>query len=388
MMDVVGVELASDVVRAVALGVWRRGPRASLEIAWDPERPEEAVARLRDELGGANRLALAVGLAFLHPKRVHLPPAPGAARRSMLALEPDRFFPVDEPLVVSLLDAADLAFGAEASLVERWIAAFEEWAPVESVEPAPLAAARAVPHAAAEGVFAIPAAPGERGLLELAGGRVRSARRVPPGVEAPLGRPLPAAAGLPPDFVTALGAARGVDAELDTMLLPDGHAVRTRTRRLRRLALTAATCAAAVVLALWALDRWRERTLARVSGEIARTAAAADEAIALRDRLGALDLESAALADTRVDPGSDPLSVLAALSVRLPAGATLTSLRASGTDWQIDGAAADAAALVPLLDREGPFQDVRVLTASSRFREGARTYETFSIAFRAVPESD
>jgi len=63
------------------------------------------------------------------------------------------------------------------------------------------------------------------------------------------------------------------------------------------------------------------------------------------------------------------------------------SLRASAADWQIDGTALDAAAIVPLLDRDDRFEDVRFLSASSRFRDGDRTYETFSIAFRVRPST-
>jgi hypothetical protein len=74
--------------------------------------------------------------------------------------------------------------------------------------------------------------------------------------------------------------------------------------------------------------------------------------------------------------------VLAALSERLPEGATVLNLRAQGEEWQIDGTARDAAALLPLLDRDDRFDTVRFLSASARFREGPRTYETFSIAFR------
>jgi hypothetical protein len=303
----------------------------------------------------------------------------------MLALEPDRFFPVDEPVVVALLDDQGLAFGADAARVERWLRAFEDWAPVESVEAAPVAAAR-IARPSDEGLFALPAAPDEHGLVQIVGGRPVSARRVPEGVDVPAARALPAPAGVPVDFVTALGAARGVDGSIDTMLMPDRHAARTRTRRLGRLASTAAACALATLVALWALDRSRGRALAALDDEIARTTLAAERALALRDTLGALDLEAAALIDLDV-ARPDPLPVLAALSQRLPRGATVLSLRSSGGDWQIDGTATDAAALVPLLDQDERFQDVRVLAASSRFREGERTYETFSIAFRALAPS-
>jgi hypothetical protein len=384
--DVVGVELASGVVRAIALGAWGR-TGAAAELDWDPERPEAAVALLRARLGSPRRIALAVGLAFLHPKRVQLPPAAWAERRSILALEPDRFFPVHGPVLVSLVDEAELAFAADAEQVARWVRAFEDWAPVESVEPAPLAAARMVARASAEGAFAVPAGPGELGVIAIQGGRLASARRVPEGQDAPAASPLPAVPGAAADYAIAFGAARGVDGPLDAMLLPDRQAARTRSRRLGRVGAAAAACALTTVLALWALDQSRERTLAALDEEITRATSAAEPAVALRDSLGALDLEAEALRGLG-GASADPLGVLAVLSERLPPGAVVLSLRSTGADWQIDGTAADAAALVPLLDQDERFQDVRVLAASTRFREGERTYETFSIGFRAAAPSD
>jgi hypothetical protein len=108
--------------------------------------------------------------------------------------------------------------------------------------------------------------------------------------------------------------------------------------------------------------------------------------VELRANLAAIDRERAALEQaprTQVDP----ILVLASLSDRLPTGATVLSLRVVANEWQIDGTALDAAAIVPLLDSDARFRDVRFLSASSRFREGERTYETFSIAFRVEPAS-
>ena len=79
MNTVVGVELTAGEIRAVALGAG--GRRSQFGLPWDPLRPEEAVATLRQSVGPTRRLALSVGLAFLHVKRVKLPPAPAAARR-------------------------------------------------------------------------------------------------------------------------------------------------------------------------------------------------------------------------------------------------------------------------------------------------------------------
>ncbi|MDF1506365.1 hypothetical protein PYV61_25650, partial [Roseisolibacter sp. H3M3-2] len=150
MPDRIGLELLADRVRAAAPGRRGRGARATAEVAWDPERPEAAVAELRARLGAARGLGIAVGLAFLDVQRVALPPVRGDARRRMIALDPSRTFPLREPVVVALADdappaAADRgepAFALSRELLRRWAAAFEAWAPVESVEPAPAALAQ------------------------------------------------------------------------------------------------------------------------------------------------------------------------------------------------------------------------------------------------------
>jgi hypothetical protein len=106
--------------------------------------------------------------------------------------------------------------------------------------------------------------------------------------------------------------------------------------------------------------------------------------VELRDRLAAMDREADAIRELS-GRRPNPLRVMAALSERMPAGATVLSVKSSGDDWQIDGTAADAAAIVPLLAADDRFQDVRFLSASARFQENNRTYETFSIAFRVQP---
>jgi hypothetical protein len=79
---------------------------------------------------------------------------------------------------------------------------------------------------------------------------------------------------------------------------------------------------------------------------------------------------------------ADPFGALAAISAALPREATVLSARVTGNDWQIDGTTSDASTLVPLLDRHERFDSVRFLSASSRYRESNRSYETFSIALR------
>ncbi|MGH7472098.1 MAG: PilN domain-containing protein, partial [Longimicrobiales bacterium] len=293
---------------------------------------------------------------------------------------PDRFFPVqDQALVVALAPETNVAFAADAEQIQQWIAAFERWGPVENVEPAPLSLARALGKTV-RATFVVPAG-AELGLIEVHAGRVEAARRTLPAAASADARALPNVSGLKGDFLAALGAARGVNSALDAMLLSDDGAARVKRRRGVRLSWTAAVCSLAFGLALWTVDRSRDRTLERIRSEVLQISPRAQEAMQLRERLAAIEREARAIGELAARR-PDPLPVLAALSERLPAGAIVLSIKADGADWQIDGTASDAAALVPLLDRDNRFQDVRFLSASSRFQDGNRTAETFSIAFR------
>jgi hypothetical protein len=387
MTGVVGVELGSDGVRAVALRAWGKAPRATMDLPWDPMRPEEAVARLRAQLGPTRRLALSVGLAFLLPKRVKLPPAPIGERRRMIALEPDRFFPVNgEPLVIALPEGGDFAFAVDEGLLGRWVRAFETWAPVELIEAAPTSLERSLEGLRISGLYLLPAGPGEQGLVELAAGRFESARRAPHGAAGGVALPLPKLRGLPGELLCARGAALGVHDSTDGMLVSEPLAARIRGRRIGRVAIAGAACALALGFALWSLDRSRERVLAAAREEAGLLADQASAAAELRTSLAAVDRERAAL-EQSPQIQVDPLLILASLSDRLPSGATVLSLRVVANEWQIEGTALDAAAIIPVLDSDGRFRDVRFLSASSRFREGERTYETFSIGFRVEPAS-
>jgi hypothetical protein len=75
---------------------------------------------------------------------------------------------------------------------------------------------------------------------------------------------------------------------------------------------------------------------------------------------------------------------LAALGRRLPPDAVVQGLRADGDTWQVDGVARDAAAVVPALDADPRFVDVRSAAPSSRVEGAGGARETFSVAFRAA----
>jgi hypothetical protein len=330
-------------------------------------------------------VAIALGLDYLHVKHVELPPAPAALRRQMLAVEPDRFFPVqDERVVVGLV--GNVAFAANQALLDRWIAAFESWAPVESVEASPVALARAVAPAG-DATYSFPLGDESAGLIEVRGGVLVSARHVASATRDATGtidRSLPRTRDVPQESLAAWGAALGLDGNLDAMMLGDTHRQSVQRRRTRRLAGAAAACAIAFGFALWALDRSRDDVLARLVAEQEALEARAAPAAAVQAQLAALTQEDVVMRTVGASR-TDPLRVLAALGERLPRDVTVLNARAMGDEWRIDGTATNAAAILPALDGDPRFVDARFLSATSRYREGGKTYESFSLAFKAKP---
>jgi len=382
----VGLELTGDRVRAVTVSRWLSAPFESFELRWDPTAPADGVAILRQHLGNISGIALSVGIEFLHVKHVKLPPVSTMERRNILMLEPDRFFPIESgEVVVSVRDGSDIVFASDARLVESWVTAFERWAPVDNVEASPVSLARALRRGGVrDGTFELPAAVGERATAELRGGALVSARRIGSGPAGGQQQNPPAIRGVAPEFASAFGAVLGADDSPDQMLVSNSGHARISRRRMAGVTRAALNFALAVAFVLAALDRSRSRQLAAVEQEIAMVTPRAAKGASLQTRLASLNIELAATRSVTAARVS-PVAVLAALSRRLPAGATVMSVRADGLVWQIEGTARDAGALVPALAADKIFEDVRFLSASSRFREGNRSYETFSIALRAVP---
>lgn len=384
-----GVELLPDRLRAVLTSALRDQVTRTADVAWDPARPREGVRALREALGisaSPDAIALAVGVSLLHVARVALPPAPDESREAMLALEPARYLATTERVVTAVAPGSEMAFALGTSHAEAWGEAFGEWAPVERIEPAPCAIARAL-GGAATGTFLTCGddTSGEHGVIELRDGHVVRARRVPSTLDEVAASALPRVSGVTAEFVAALGAARSTDAQDAGMLATAAQRRVFRGRRLRRLTTAGIAAAAAIAFAVVAFDHWRERTLAALEAEAARLAVQARPALEAQARLSNMEVERAALSQSRaqrLDQGAS----LAAISHALPKDAVILSARATGDEWRLDGTAANAAALVPALDQTGAFENVRSLAASSRFQDGARMRETFSIAFRVHPK--
>lgn len=379
----VGLELTPTRIRAVTVRGLRGSPVDTFEIKWDPTVPRDAVKVLREYLGQVGAIGVAVGLGFAHVKHVPLPPVFEEQRRAILTLEPDRFFAIEGgEIVAATRRDSDLVFAADAPLVDSWVTELEKWATVASVEPAPAALTRVLrPAGAPDGAYRADAAEGEVGLIEISEGSLRTARRVPESE--PVGdlREAPAVKDVPPEFVTAYGAALGVNSPIGEMLVTSAIARRMHRRRRMSVARSAVNVLLALAFAVAAVDRYRSRVLEREDAEIAELTPKAAGGAALQSRLAKLDVQSSVAGERGLR--ADPVSVLAALTRRLPRDASVISVRADGDTWQIDGTARDAGGIVPALDADPQLDDVRALSGTSRFTENGRTYETFSVGLRA-----
>jgi hypothetical protein len=419
MTSRLGVELGPDALRGVRLDGWRGRRARVLETRWDPDRPDDAVAALRDGLGIAGQVAVALRLPLLFTKRVTLPPLPAAERRRIIRLEPQRFFPVRlEELVVGL-GPDDLVYAAREASLASWTRALEQLGRVEVVEPGPVALARAFrAHGVTEAVALLDDAPHGVGLVEIDGSAVTAVRRLygtledagavlagretPPravylepwdelragtlAAALPEARilPVPTTRSVPAPFLAAYGTAMGVGRASPSDLRSDELSARARGRRRREVVTATAACTAAALFLAASADQWRQRTVERVTAETTLLRGRAGPALALRSELAALTAQSRAVGAIERDR-PDPPSVLLALSQRLPRPAYIRALRLTAAGWQIDGYAPQAAAVTQALGSAAEFHDVRFLSAINRSQIGDRTYESFSIAFRFAP---
>ena len=133
------------------------------------------------------------------------------------------------------------------------------------------------------------------------------------------------------------------------------------------------------MFALFSAGQSRERYLERVDAAIATLRPRAATAQSLEGRIQLMGAASNAARNAQT--AVDPLAVITVLSRRLPSDAVVMTMRGSADDWQITGTAKDAARIIPALDADPSLENVRFLAGTSRFTEGRRSYETFSIGF-------
>ncbi|MDQ3674132.1 MAG: hypothetical protein M3365_07140 [Gemmatimonadota bacterium] len=423
MSGVVGVEVSGRALRAVRLGGWPPRPVEAAEVEWNPASPAAGVIALGEKLGTGARVVLAFDLPLLFVKRLKLPPVPAAEKRRMVSLEPDRFFPVrgGEEMTVVLRDGDTLAFAASEERLAEWIAALAALGPLDYVEPAPVALARALSTAGILNATVLMDRD-EAGCIiaEIADGRLRDARRVPGCAltaasrfanEAPdaAGRrllyldpwnaeraeavmrehisldihPLPPVNGLASSSLVALGAALGAGGALEAALAPDAALRQIRARRSRPRFAAAAACLAALAFAIWSADYSRTRTERSLDSELRALSDRASSTLALETETRRLAQEERVLARAEVERPRQ-LATLLAVSVRLPADAHVLMLRASGREWQLDGVAVNAARLIPALEAHERLEGVRFLEATRRAERRGEIRENFSLAFRAA----
>ena len=380
-----GIELTPTVVRLVRLAPITGRASQTVELPWDPTRPLDAVNALRAKVGALSSIRLTIGLGFLEVTRLELPPVAAIERARIVELEPDRYFAAAnrDTLAVSVSPDEPIAFAAPGSLLRSWLSAFETWAPVDWVEPAPVSIARTL-ESQPNATYAVEASGDDVGVLQIVRGRLTSVRRTFDQRAVADARAVPSLNGIPAPFMAALGTARSRARSDHAPLAPDEWRRRLASRRRTAFVTSILAAVAALIFALWSADRWRERTLSELQAQIAQVearGAPADTALRL---LRARESEARTIADI-VAGRANPHAALAAISAALPREATVLSARANGNDWQIDGTTADASKLVPLLDRHERFDSVRFLSASSRYRDASRSYETFSIALRVRP---
>ena len=418
----IGVEIGARTVRAVRLSPKfsrRRAPEV-VEIECDPANPGDVARGLREHLGATGRIAVALDLPLLFVRQVKLPALAASEKRRALSLEPERFFATRGADVVAVARAEDnLVFATREESVATWVTALEALAPVEIVEPGPMALVRALARAGVSDAAVLSDGKSDGiGLLVLRGGRIASARRLfgelqdgactlreEPSlptrlfltpwseegariVAAELGggrapEPLPDVAGVASRFLPALGAALALDqppAVHDSLATAD-LAVRIARRRRRERVVAMLACAAAVVFAVSSADAWRTRALTALQNELPALRDRATPAVALQSEIQSVQQEAQTIRAVALER-PEPLRVLAALTRRLPSDAYVRSLRFSGSDWQIDGYAPNAARVLAELGGAPELTDVHFLSATTRVTLGSRTYDSFALAFR------
>lgn len=414
----IGIVIGPAVLRAVRLRGTLRARATTIAVEWDGLALQPAVDLVRAGLGRAHAVAVAIDPAALFVKRITLPPVSPAEQRRILMLEPERFFPLrGRDVVAATRPESGLVFAADAELLESWLGALAMLGPIESVEPSPVALVRALArYGVTDCAVVMPAGAGATAAARVIDGELVGVRKVrggwreaadalhdgepppetilaapgcagvPAASDGPAPLALPPVGSLPPDFASAFGAVLGLAgvAERVPGLMPDALVSRARARRARRFAGAVAAACLAFLFALTSVGRYRQRVLDRIDREIATLEPRATGVLSGQAALERLTRRLATVDSARADR-PDPLAVLLALTEALPRDAHLRALHVTGSTWEIDGSAADAARLVPALERNPVIADVRFRDATSRVREGARVYEDFALAFRYVP---
>jgi hypothetical protein len=351
--------------------------RVLTSVPWDPDQADAMIESVRDVVGSVSGVVLAVGLGLVEIAEPSVPPLADDARRRVLWRDADRYFPLAEPAAIVCVDA--MAFAAPARHVRAWVRAAESLGAVRAIVTVPQLCAALDRNA----LYAVRADDGERGEVRVRDGALASVRRIP---DAPDGADARDAVTLTTFGEGAIGleALRWLDAPVEAQLLDAELVDRVRGARRWRWGRSAVAAVAAITLLLWSADRWRGSQLAALESQAASLDAQAGAARLAEQRLSAGRTELAMLSasDSTRQSAQAPLAVLAQLTRVLPRDVFLQRLEWDGTEWRAEGTADNAPRLVPLLDGDAHFANVRIAAPSQRFQDAGRARETFAIGFR------
>ncbi len=353
-----------------------RTSESPASVPWDPQASAaeigRALAPLRGVVGTRARLAVVVGLGLLDVAQPELPPVSAPARHALLLRDADRYFPIEGAAAVAL--TGTFAFAAHADGFEAWMQALSALGRVETV----INIADALQRGGANGSWDVPAGIGESAYVTIDGGAVRDVRRLRELSTSTTSTESARRAATPYANV-ARGAREAVGAPLHTMLVDSRTARRIASGRRWKSAQRVAAAILVVALLAWSADRWRARQLEVADAELARLTRDAVPAQTAAARLQRAQTELSLLAPSA---GTTAAAVIARLGAVLPRDAFVQRLEWDGSVWRIDGSALSAPGIVPVLDGDAMFSDVRIVAASTRFMDQGRTRESFSISFR------
>jgi hypothetical protein len=422
-MPRLGIELGPSSVRCVVVPAWPGSKPQTVETEWDPDDPLSGLRELADTIAVRGGVYAAIDLSLLVVRRLSLPPLLPRDKRRLIQLDPSRYFATPGDLVLAVRSEDDLVFAVQEPRFAAWVEALAEIGPIQRIEPGPVAFARALARTHAPATAAVLREDGEKWqILEIRNGRLWMARRPyaggatsitdsrseGEGVDSdgpdvvlldPRSDSLEAVAaqhwrdveigslegppGLEPRYLTAYGAALESDSGWKESLFTTDLERTQRWRRVRRRALAATALVAAIVFALFSIDARRARVLEVLEARADEFAEPANEVLSLQTRAEEIRDDIVAIAAVEASR-PQTLDGLLELTRRLPSDAWVESIRATPEEWQIDGYAPDAAALVPLFEGDPRFENVRSVAGTSRTRLSGRTYENFSLVLRRV----
>ena len=386
MSALVAVLLERDRLYAVSGASSGASSRAPvIERPWRGDDLCSAIDAIRADVGTPSGIVLVVGLGWLEIAEPLLPPVDAATAREIVWREADRHVAIEGDVAVVCEDA--FAFAIEATQLRAWVDALRLLAPVRAIVTVPQVAADllASPASSASLEAHVAAGTDERGVLRVRAGQLQSVRRVPAALQEPSAHD----ARILTSAAIATHAFRWSQAPLSAQLLDQASLAGASRERTRRTWMSAALATASVVVLALAAEHRRDAQLDALRARIAQLETSSAPGARATGRVVQANAEAAVVSDARAVAARPdaPLRVLAQLTRVLPTDVVVQKIDWDGTQWRVEGTADKAPRLVPLLDSDAHFRDVRMLTPSTRFLDIGRQRETFTIGFRVVSSS-